>query len=193
MQRRCDYDSDVEKPFRPTAEQLAAAVSKRISDVITPNLRVLFCGINPGLYSAAIEHHFGRPGNRFWPALFGSGFTPRLFSPFEDRKLLKLGLGIANVVDRASARADELTREEFRAGAIALRKKLERFRPRCVAILGIGAYREAFEIPRAKLGRQPERIGATEVWVLPNPSGLNAHFQSAALAKMFRELNQAMK
>lgn len=183
----------MEKPFRPTAAQIAAATEKRIPDVIAPDLRVIFCGINPGLYSAAIGHHFGRPGNRFWPALFAAGFTPRLFTSFEDRDLLKLKLGITNVVDRASARADELTREELSAGGRALQKKLERYHPRCIAILGIGAYRHAFDRPKANLGRQPEKIGPSEVWVLPNPSGLNAHFQGEALAKLFRELNEAMR
>jgi TDG/mug DNA glycosylase family protein len=125
--------------------------------------------------------------------LFASGFTPRLFSPFEDRKLLEHGLGITNVVDRASARADELTREEFRQGAVALKKKAERYKPRCIAILGIGAFREAFEQPKAKLGLQPEKLGSSNIWILPNPSGLNAHFQGAALAKLFRELNEATK
>src|SRR5215218_7716246 len=137
------------KPFKPTAEQLAAAASKRIPDVIAPGLRVLFCGINPGLYSAAIGHHFGRPGNRFWPALFASGFTPRLFSPFEEKLLLSLGLGITNLVARATATADQLTADELRAGAKILGRKVRRWKPKWLAVVGVTAYRTAFERPKA--------------------------------------------
>jgi TDG/mug DNA glycosylase family protein len=180
------------EPFKPTAADLNAAKDLVIPDVIGPNLRVLFCGINPGLYSAAIGHHFGRPGNRFWPALHTGGFTPRLFSPFEDRALLELGLGITNVVARASARADELTREELGQGAKVLERKAKRFRPQWVAFLGIGAYRHAFDRRKAKLGRQPEKLAQSEIWVLPNPSGLNAHFQGAELARLFRELRKSV-
>ncbi|MEP7356780.1 MAG: G/U mismatch-specific DNA glycosylase [Anaerolineales bacterium] len=179
-------------PPRPTAAELQTAAGKQIPDVIGPNLRVLLCGINPGLYSAAIGHHFGRPGNRFWPALYAGGFTPRLFSPYEDGTLLPLGIGITNVVERASAGENDLTKAELAAGGEALRAKVARYRPRCLAVLGVGAYRSAFARPKAVLGPQLEKLGETLVWVLPNPSGLNAHYDAAALAKLFAELRQAL-
>jgi TDG/mug DNA glycosylase family protein len=177
---------------RPTADELRAAAGKLAPDVIGPGLSVLLCGINPGLYSAAIGHHFGRPGNRFWPALYAGGFTPRLFSPYEDQDLLPLGIGITNVVERASAGEGDLTRAELAAGGETLRAKVGRYRPRCLAVLGVGAYRSAFGRPKAVLGRQPEGIGQTLVWVLPNPSGLNAHYDAAALARLFGELREAV-
>jgi TDG/mug DNA glycosylase family protein len=152
---------------------------------------VLFAGINPGLYSAAIGHHFGRPGNRFWPALFGGGFTPRLLSPFEENELLPLRLGILNVVDRPSARADELSASELVAGAKRLAEKVKRFEPAYLAVVGLGAYRTGFTRPKAVVGLQQEKIGKTKLWVLPNPSGLNAHYQAAELAKVFGELRDA--
>lgn len=163
-----------------------------IPDVSGPGLRVLFCGINPGLWSGATGHHFARPGNRFWPALHRSGFTPRLLRPDEQGELLALGLGITNVVARASAKADELTRAELKEGGAALVERVDRLRPRVLAVLGIGAYRTAFGHPRAAVGRQPEGVGATEVWVLPNPSGLNAHYSLDALAAEFRTLREAL-
>jgi len=178
-------------PHRPTPAELAAAGDRTVPDVIAPNLRVLFCGINPGLWSAATGHHFARPGNRFWPALHRSGFTPRLLRPDEQDQLLGYGLGITNVSPRASARADELSAEELRAGGEALAARVERYRPRVLAVLGIGAYRTAFGRRRAAIGRQREALGpggATEVWVLPNPSGLNAHYTLDALAGVYREL-----
>src|SRR5512132_3730208 len=132
------------KPFKPTKQQLIDAAGKTLPDVIAPNLRVLFCGINPGLYTAAVGHHFARPGNRFWPGLFQSGFTDRLLSPFEERVLLKRGLGISNVVAHATASAAELTREDFILGGRLLAAKVKKYRPRTVAILGVGAYRQAF-------------------------------------------------
>jgi TDG/mug DNA glycosylase family protein len=159
--------------------------------MIAPNLKVLFVGINPGLYTAAIGHHFGRPGNRFWPALFAGGFTERLLFPWERQLLLDAGYGITNLVRRATARADELNAEELRAGAKALVKKIRRYQPRFVAIVGITSYRIAFDRPLATLGRQDEKIADASIWVLPNPSGLNAHYQPAALAKLFRELHDA--
>ena len=177
-----------ETPWKPTREQLLAATRKTVPDLIAPNLKVLFCGINPGLYTAAIGHHFGRPGNRFWPTLHAAGFTPRVFSPFEEQELLPLGYGITNVVQRATAAADELDDDEIREGGKALVRKVKRYRPKVLAVLGVGAYRVAFGRPKAKVGRQDEPIGETIVCVLPNPSGLNAHYQSAALAKVFREL-----
>jgi TDG/mug DNA glycosylase family protein len=152
---------------------------------------VLFVGINPGLYTAAIGHHFGRPGNRFWPALHAGGFTPRLLSPYEERELLPLGYGITNVVARATATADELTPAELLEGGRRLAAKARRYRPRRLAFLGIGAYRVAFGRPRAALGEQPELVGPSRAWILPNPSGLNAHYQAADLARLFRELRAA--
>jgi TDG/mug DNA glycosylase family protein len=177
---------------RPTKEQIAAAAGKTIPDVIAPGLDVLFCGINPGVYTAAVGHHFGRPGNRFWPVLHRAGFTPRLFDPSEQRALLPLGYGITNLVARATAAADELTAEELVAGAHALERKVRRFAPRFLAVVGIQAYRTAFARPRAKLGLQEETIGATRIWVLPNPSGLNAHYRPEELAVLFRELREAV-
>lgn len=162
-------------------------------DVIAPNLRVLFVGINPGLYTAAIGHHFGRPGNRFWPVLHAAGFTPRLFSPYEEQELLALGLGISNVVARATATADELTGDEMRAGGSILTEKVLRFTPRWVALLGVGAYRQAFARLKAAIGPQAEELGDARLWVLPNPSGLNAHYQADALAEVFRELRLAVE
>lgn len=179
-------------PRKPTKEEIAAAHGKTIRDVIAPGLRVLFCGINPGLYSGATGFHFARPGNRFWPALYAGGFTTRLLAPYEEQELLKSGYGITNFVARATATADELTPAEFVAGGRRLRAKVQRFRPRCLAILGIGAYRTAFNQPKAQLGLQAERIGPTTLWILPNPSGLNAHYRADALAHLFRELRAAV-
>jgi TDG/mug DNA glycosylase family protein len=178
-------------PRKPTAADLVAAQGKRLRDVIGPDLGVLFCGINPSLYSAAVGHHFGRPGNRFWPALLGGGFTPRLFAPFEDRLLLDLGCGITNLAARATASAAELTEAELRRGGRILRRKVERYQPRLVAFLGIASYRLAFGAADAKLGEQKERLGPARVWVLPNPSGLNAHYQLPELARLFTELRAA--
>ena len=159
-------------------------------DLVAPGLRVLFCGINPGLYSAATRHHFARPGNRFWPALRDAGFTDRLLRPWEERRLLQVGLGVTNLVARATAAADELTPDELRNGRRRLAAKVRRYRPRCVAVLGIGAFRTAFERPRAVAGLQVERLGGSAVWVLPNPSGLNANHQRADLARAFRALRR---
>jgi TDG/mug DNA glycosylase family protein len=181
---------DTPTPWKPTAAQVAAAAGKRLPDVIWPGLRVLFCGINPGLYSGAVRHHFARPGNRFWPALHAAGFTERLLSPFEERELLACGCGITNLVARATAAADELTDEELRAGAARLVNKVRRYRPRFVAFLGVTAYRTAFGRPQARLGRQAEPLGETALWVLPNPSGLNAHFQADDLARLFADLRK---
>jgi TDG/mug DNA glycosylase family protein len=178
--------------FRPSRADLVAAAGKTVFDVIAPDLDVLFVGINPGLYTAAIGHHFGRPGNRFWPALHASGFTPRLLSPFEERELLALKLGITNIVARATARADELTIDELTAGAGVLKRKVRRYRPRFVAVLGVTAYRTAFGEAKATTGRQPAPLESAIVWVLPNPSGLNAHYQAEDLALLFAELRQAV-
>lgn len=178
------------KPWKPTREQLLAATEKTVRDVIAPDLRVLFCGINPGLYTAAVGHHFARPGNRFWPALYAAGFTDRVLSPFDEHELLQRGYGITNVVPRTTASADQLTREEIVAGGERLRAKVLRYRPRVLAVLGVGAYRTAFNRLKATIGRQEETIGDTILWVLPNPSGLNANYQAAALARLFGELKQ---
>jgi double-stranded uracil-DNA glycosylase len=178
-------------PFKPTKEQLLAANDVTIPDLIAPNLPVLFCGINPGLYSGATGHHFARPGNRFWPALFAGGFTPHVLSPFEEEELLAHGCGITNVVMRTTAAAAELAPEEFVAGGRVLRRKILKFKPRVLAVLGVGAYRLAFDRPDAKLGLQPDSIGETRIWVLPNPSGLNAHYTPSALGKLFAEMRES--
>jgi TDG/mug DNA glycosylase family protein len=178
------------KPWKPTKEQLLAATEKTVRDVIAPNLRVLFCGINPGLYTAAVGHHFARPGNRFWPTLYASGFTDRLLSPFDEHELLKSGYGITNVVPRTTVSADLLTKEEIIAGGQRLRAKVLRYQPLVLAVLGLGAYRTAFNRPKAIAGRQEDRIGETVLWVLPNPSGLNANYQAADLARLFREMKE---
>jgi TDG/mug DNA glycosylase family protein len=178
----------VTTPWKPTKQQLLAAVDKTVADVIAPDLRVLFSGINPGLYTAAVGHHFARPGNRFWPALYASGFTDRLLSAFDERELLKNGYGITNVVMRATATADLLTKEEIVVGGTKLRKKVLRYRPKVLAVLGVGTYRVAFNQPKATVGRQEQMIGKAIVWVLPNPSGLNAHYQAGELARLFRQL-----
>ena len=178
-------------PWRPTREQLAAAEGRTIRDVVAPGLRVLFCGINPGLYSGAVGHHFARPGNRFWPALHLSGLTGRLLSPFEEAELLDLGLGITNVVARTTASAAQLRDDELRSGVARLRRKTLRLRPGVLAVLGVGAYRTGFGRPRAVVGAQAETIGDTRLWVLPNPSGLNAHYQLPQLVEAFAELRAA--
>jgi TDG/mug DNA glycosylase family protein len=178
---------------KPTRDALIAAANRTVPDLIAPGLRVLFCGINPGLYSAYTGHHFARPGNRFWPTLFAAGFTDRLLAPWEEGELLPLGYGITNVVRRASATADELTVEEIVRGGKQLRARVRRYKPRYLAVLGVGVYRIAFESPKAKLGLQSEPIGQTRVWVLPNPSGLNAHYQRADLARVFGELRKAVE
>jgi TDG/mug DNA glycosylase family protein len=176
---------------RPTKEQLAAAADRRVPDVLGPGLRVVFVGINPGLYSAATGHHFARPGNRFWKALHAGGFTPQVLSPDEDRDLPALGIGITNIVRRASAGAADLSADELRAGARSLSRTLGRVRPAFVAFLGLGAYRTAFDRPRATIGEQQERIGDARVWLLPNPSGLNAHHQLPELSERFADLARA--
>lgn len=176
----------------PTRAELLAAAERTVPDVVAPGLRVLFCGINPGLYTAWAGHHFARPGNRFWPALHASGFTPRQLRPDEEQELLALGLGVTNVVARATATAAELGRDELRAGGERLAAMGERWRPEYVAVLGVTAYRAAFGEPRAVLGKQERRLGPAGVWVLPNPSGLNAHHQPADLARLFGELRAAV-
>lgn len=176
-------------PWKPSKAQVFAARNTcNVPDLIAENLIVLFAGINPGLYTAAIGRHFGRPGNRFWPALYGGGFTPRLFSPFEGALLLDLKFGITNVVERATARADELTDEELRAGGKRLEAKVKRWRPTVIAFVGIGPYRIISGIKDARVGLQKNRFGGSYAWVLPNPSGLNAHYQPATLSTLFADL-----
>lgn len=181
------------KPRRPTREQLLAARGKTIRDVIAPRLKVLFVGINPSLYSAAVCHHFARPGNRFWPVLHAAGFSERRLSPSEERELLKRGYGITNVVAQASAAAAELTAEQFVVGGRRLSAKVRRYRPRVVAVLGVGAYRLAFARPHATPGRQEQTLDGTSLWVLPNPSGLNANYQMKQLVRLFRQLRHAVE
>ena len=180
------------KPWKPTKEQLIAARDKTVPDVIAPGLRVLFCGINPGLYTAAVGHHFARPGNRFWPALFAGRFTDRLLSPFDERELLKSGYGITNLVMRTTPTANELSVDEMREGGRKLTTKVRRYKPAFLAVLGVGAYRAGFGMAKAQIGPQAQTIGETKIWVLPNPSGLNAHYQADELARLFRALKMAV-
>jgi TDG/mug DNA glycosylase family protein len=178
-------------PYKPSRTQLLAAVGKTVPDVIGPGLHVLFCGINPGLYSGATSHHFARPGNRFWPVLHEAGFTQRQLAPWEEQELLSYHCGITNLVARATASADELKADELVTGRGKLLAKVNRYAPRFVAVLGITAYRGAFEQPKATLGQQHESFGDARVWVLPNPSGLNAHHQLKDLTRLFRALREA--
>lgn len=180
-------------PRRPTVREILAARGKRVPDVIAPGLDVLFVGINPGLYTAAVGHHFARPGNRFWPALYRAGFTERVLAAHEERRLLAVGCGITNVVNRATAAASELTRAELARGARQVANKVKRYRPRVVALLGLTTYRVAFDRPRARLGRQRETLAGALLCVLPNPSGLNAHFKPADFARLFRALRKAAR
>jgi double-stranded uracil-DNA glycosylase len=177
---------------RPTPSELAAAVGRFVPDVLGPGLGVLFCGINPGLWSAAVGHHFARPGNRFWKALHQGGLTPRLLAPDEEDELLALGLGITNLVERATAGAADLGAAELREGGARLAARAAAVRPRMVAVLGVGAYRTAFARPGAAVGPQPDPIGGSAAWLLPNPSGLNAHYQLADLAEAFADLRRAL-
>ncbi|MFG3281152.1 G/U mismatch-specific DNA glycosylase [Streptomyces sp. NPDC048111] len=174
-----------------TPEELQAARDTVIPDVIAGGLSVLFCGINPGLMSGATGHHFARPGNRFWPVLHLSGFTPRQLKPSEQDELLSYGLGITNVVARATARADEIGAEEFREGGRLLAEKVERLRPRWLAVVGVTAYRTAFGDRKARIGPQAHMIGTTRVWALPNPSGLNAHWTAQTMAEEYARLRCA--
>lgn len=176
---------------KPTKEELREAVNHTVSDLIDHDLKVLFCGINPGLYSGATGYHFARPGNKFWKALHGGGFTDRLLDPSEEHELLEAGYGITCFVGRTTARADELSPEEFVEGGRVLARKVGKFRPRILAVLGLGAYRTAFSRPKATLGLQPDSIAGTRIWLLPNPSGLNAHYQLSDFVRLFGELRAA--
>lgn len=176
---------------KPTATELATARDRTVPDVIAPGLRVLFCGINPGLYSGATGLHFARPGNRFWPALHRSGFTPRLLMPVEQQALLECGLGITNIVERTTAKASDLDDDEIRAGGERLARKAERWNPAFVAVCGLSAFRVAFGDRAAEVGPQERTLGGARLWLLPNPSGLNAHYQIDDLARVFGELKVA--
>ena len=180
-------------PQRPTAAELRAARDRRVPDIVAPNLKILFIGINPGLYSGAVGHHFAHPGNRFWPALQRAGLTPRLFTPREERELLKSGIGITNIVNRTTAAASELSRKELAAGGRRLAAKIRRLKPQVVTFLGIDAYRTAFGVRQVRVGPQPIVIGSAHVWVLPNPSGLNAHYQLNDFVLWFRRLRKREK
>lgn len=176
---------------RPSPADLALAHGRTIPDLIAPGLTVLFCGINPGLWSAAVGQHFARPGNRFWPALHRGGFTPRQLRPDEQGELLRYGLGITNLVARGTARADALTTDELTAGGRRLVAKVRRYQPDWLAVVGVGAYRVAFDRRKAPIGPQEETLAGARVWVLPNPSGLNAHYPLDALAAEFAALRAA--
>ncbi len=180
-------------PPRPTRDQLAAAAGLAIPDLIARDLDVLFCGINPGLYSGATGLHFARPGNRFWRALHDGGLTPELLRPWQQSDMLASRLGITNLVMRATATAAELADEELRRGRVTLERKVRRYRPVAVAIVGIGAYRVAFGRPRAIVGRQAETIAGALLWVLPNTSGLNANHQAGDFAEAFGALGRAVR
>ncbi|MGI8640732.1 MAG: G/U mismatch-specific DNA glycosylase [Pyrinomonadaceae bacterium] len=176
------------KNFKPSKEDLRDAVNRTTEDLIDFNLKVLFCGINPGIWSGATGFHFAKPGNRFWKALHFGGFTDRVLHPSEEHELLENGCGITSFCKRTTARADELSTQEIIEGGKLLVKKIEKFKPQFLAVLGIGAYRTAFQQPKAKLGLQDGKIKDTKLWLLPNPSGLNAHYQLDDLAKLFGEL-----
>ena len=181
------------KNFKPTKEDLRDATKRTTEDLIDYNLRVLFCGINPGIWSGATGFHFAKPGNRFWKTLHLAGFTDRVLHPSEEHELLENGYGITSFCKRTTATAAELSNEEIVEGGKLLIKKIKKYKPQILAVLGIGAYRTAFNKPKAKLGLQNEKIGDTRIWLLPNPSGLNAHYQLADLAKLFGELQERLK
>lgn len=178
---------------RPTRQDLQSAVDETLPDLLAPGLRVLFCGINPGLYSAYTGYHFARPGNRFWPTLHASSFTPLCLTPARQDELLELGIGLTNLAERATASARGLTQAELAAGAFRLQQTVELMRPRAVAVLGISAYRIAFDQPHATMGRQMPGLGPAPLWTLPNPSGVNAHYPPPKLAKVFRDFREELE
>lgn len=181
-----------EAPWKPTKQQLERAVSKTVPDLVAPDLRVLFVGINPGLYTAAVGHHFARPGNRFWKVLHLSGFTPRQLSPFEEQELLQYGIGVTNMVPRTTATAAELASDEIVEGGKRLVKLIAKYKPLTVAVLGVQAYRGAFGQRRAQVGLQEQDLGGIPVWVLPNPSGLQAHYQLNDLVALFEGMRVSL-
>lgn len=177
---------------RPTRAELLASIDKTVPDIIESGLKLLFVGINPGLYTAWAGYHFAHPGNRFWPALFASGLTPTQLRPDQNKELLGLGYGITNMVARPTVRADELSKQELIAGGQRLIELAEIYRPRWVAVLGVTSFRIAFGQPKAQIGPQEMTIGGSRVWLLTNPSGLNAHFTPARLAEVFGQLKDAI-
>ncbi len=177
---------------RPTKQQLAESYGRTLPDLGAPGLRVLLVGINPSLWSGWSGRHFGRPSNRLWTTLHEAGLTPRRLAPEDTAELLAAGIGITNLVARATARADELSDDEIRAGVPGLRELVREWRPRAVAVLGVTAFRVAFGRPKATVGRQPETFEGSLLWVLPNPSGLNAHYQQAALTAEYAALREAL-
>lgn len=175
----------------PTKQELQKASTKFVDDLIRQDLDILFVGINPGLYTAYTGFHYARPGNRFWPTIYAAGFTDRLLKPSESAEMLTYGYGMTNVVARASVSASEISREEYREGGRILLEKVLKYKPKWIAFVGIQAYRDAFDKPKAKTGLQLEKIGDAHVWVLPSPSGLNAHYKPADFARVFREFREA--
>jgi TDG/mug DNA glycosylase family protein len=182
---------DADPRRKPSRAELLAAYNREVPDLVAPGLKVLICGINPSLAAGATGFHFGGTANRLWTTLHQAGFTDRQLHPSETDELLARGIGITNIVHRATARADEISDDEIRAGVGRLRATVERHDPTWLAFLGLGAYRVAFGQKKAGVGRRPETIGATAVWLLPNPSGLNAHYTQAALTDAYRDLHDA--
>lgn len=178
--------------IRPTPDELISAEGRSIPEVIGPGVRYLFVGINPGLWSGATGYHFARPGNRFWPTLHGAGFTPRLLAPDDNGTLIALGIGITNLVNRTTAKATQVFDDELRAGAARLRGTVRRHRPVAVAVLGVTAYRVAFDDPAAAIGRVAKPLAGAELWILPNPSGLNAHYQLPQLIDLFGAFRESV-
>lgn len=179
--------------YKPTKEDLLAAKNKTLPDIIDYNLKVLFCGINPGLYTAAVGHHFGRPGNRFWKTLFEAGFTDRLLHPSEQELFLKKGYGITNLVERATNLASEIGNHEFTEGGKRLIHKIEEYKPKWLAFVGIGAYKIAFNQPHAITGKQDIVIANANVWLLPSTSGLNANYRPMELVQLFKNLRLTLE
>lgn len=177
---------------RPGTPAVAGAAGRTTAPLVAPGLRVLFCGINPSLRSASTGHHFAHPANRFWTALHRSGFTDRLLRPREQDELLDLGLGVTNIAARSTATAAELSATELREGALRLQAEVRALRPRWLAVLGVTAYRTAFRDPGAGVGPQALTVGPARVWLLPNPSGLNAHWTPTTLAEEFARLREAV-
>ncbi|NTU46515.1 G/U mismatch-specific DNA glycosylase [Candidatus Roizmanbacteria bacterium] len=177
----------------PTKKELEACANKTVEDVIKSDLTILFVGINPGLYTAYTGFHYARPGNRFWPTLYGAGFTDRLLKPSESSEMLRLGYGLTNVVSRASTSASEISKEGYQAGGKILIEKIEKYHPKWVAFVGIQAYRAAFSKPKATIGMQNELLGGAHVWLLPSPSGLNAHYKPSDFVRIFQEFRLAVE